>query len=131
MTDASLVHVASRQYRLACNWKVFVDNYLVRACQCGGQLSACKQPWTCQCCLDALEPSDRQASSLQDGGYHVEVAHPGLAAGLHLLGYRSELYERVSIQSCPPKAAAAQPRLGEMDNQPYCRLAAGTYHGML
>ena len=30
MTDAALVHVASRQYRLACNWKVFVDNYLVR-----------------------------------------------------------------------------------------------------
>jgi choline monooxygenase len=30
MTDAGLVHVASRQYRLRCNWKVFVDNYLVR-----------------------------------------------------------------------------------------------------
>lgn len=29
MTDAGLVHVASRQYRLRCNWKVFVDNYLV------------------------------------------------------------------------------------------------------
>ena len=26
-----LVHVASREYELGCNWKVFVDNYLVRA----------------------------------------------------------------------------------------------------
>ncbi|KAL4856982.1 Choline monooxygenase [Chlorella vulgaris] len=26
--DKHLVHVASRQYELACNWKVFVDNYL-------------------------------------------------------------------------------------------------------
>jgi hypothetical protein len=36
-----LVHVASRSYELACNWKVFVDNYLV-----GGRLpwlDACRQ----------------------------------------------------------------------------------------
>lgn len=30
MADDSLVHVASRQYTLNCNWKVFCDNYLVR-----------------------------------------------------------------------------------------------------
>ncbi|KAI3425186.1 hypothetical protein D9Q98_008955 [Chlorella vulgaris] len=28
IADKQLVHVASRQYELACNWKVFVDNYL-------------------------------------------------------------------------------------------------------
>ena len=27
--DESLQHVASREYNLRCNWKVFADNYLV------------------------------------------------------------------------------------------------------
>lgn len=31
MTDSHLQHVASRLYTLNCNWKVFCDNYLVRA----------------------------------------------------------------------------------------------------
>lgn len=30
MADARLQHVRSRSYELACNWKVFSDNYLVR-----------------------------------------------------------------------------------------------------
>ncbi|KAL4423240.1 hypothetical protein ABPG77_000032 [Micractinium sp. CCAP 211/92] len=64
-----LTHVASREYELRCNWKVFVDNYL-------------------------------------DGGYHVSVAHPELAAGLDLSSYRSITYERLSIQSC--RTAGAQ-----------------------
>ncbi len=34
----------------------------------------------------------------QDGGYHVPVAHPGLAAGLDMNSYRSELFENISIQ---------------------------------
>ena len=38
MTESGLVHVASRQYRLACNWKVFVDNYLVRTCRTAGRV---------------------------------------------------------------------------------------------
>jgi choline monooxygenase len=41
---------------------------------------------------------------MQDGGYHVSVAHPELAAGLDLGSYRSELFERLSIQSCQPAA---------------------------
>ena len=65
-----------------------------------------------------IELTDSQACYLQDGGYHVEVAHPDLAAGLDLPSYRSELYERVSIQSCAPKAAAAEPRLGELNSWP-------------
>ena len=28
--DGSLQHVATREYCLHCNWKVFADNYLVR-----------------------------------------------------------------------------------------------------
>ncbi len=30
ITDRSLQHVASREYNLQCNWKVFADNYLVQ-----------------------------------------------------------------------------------------------------
>lgn len=33
-----------------------------------------------------------------DGGYHVPFAHPGLADGLDMSSYHSELYENVSIQ---------------------------------
>lgn len=33
-----------------------------------------------------------------DGGYHVPIAHPGLAAQLDLGGYRSELHPRLSLQ---------------------------------
>ncbi len=29
MMDDSLRHVATREYSLKCNWKVFADNYLV------------------------------------------------------------------------------------------------------
>ena len=56
---------------------------------------------------------------MQNGGYHEEIAHPDLAAALHLPSYRSELlYEQVSIQTCPPKAPAAEPRLGEFQPRP-------------
>jgi hypothetical protein len=33
MADGQLVHIARREYVLACNWKVFCDNYLV-SCAC-------------------------------------------------------------------------------------------------
>ncbi|KAH6837914.1 choline monooxygenase [Perilla frutescens var. hirtella] len=35
-----------------------------------------------------------------DGGYHVPYAHKGLASGLQLDSYSTEMYEKVSIQSC-------------------------------
>jgi choline monooxygenase len=57
-----LQFVARRTYRLACNWKVYVDNYL-------------------------------------DGGYHVSYLHRGLAAQLDLDSYRTDVFERYSIQS--------------------------------
>lgn len=43
MTDTSLVHIASQEYHLDCNWKVFVDNYLVRA-GAGGKPLTCFAP---------------------------------------------------------------------------------------
>jgi choline monooxygenase len=57
-----LQFVARRKYTLACNWKVYVDNYL-------------------------------------DGGYHVSYLHKGLAGQLDLDSYRTEIFERYSIQS--------------------------------
>jgi choline monooxygenase len=57
-----LQFVARRKYRLACNWKVYVDNYL-------------------------------------DGGYHVDYLHKGLAAQLDMDSYRTDVFERYSIQS--------------------------------
>lgn len=59
----SLKFAARREYELACNWKVYVDNYL-------------------------------------DGGYHVSVLHKALAGQLDLDTYVTELFPRVSIQSC-------------------------------
>ena len=37
-----LVHVASREWPLQCNWKVFVDNYLVRAGPHAAMLQGCE-----------------------------------------------------------------------------------------
>jgi choline monooxygenase len=75
--------VARRDYTLACNWKVFVDNYL-------------------------------------DGGYHVNTIHPGLAGVLDYSQYRTEVFDRTSVQSSPLRptetagdAATAQVRTGD------------------
>ncbi len=64
-----LRHVRRRSYPMACNWKVFVDNYL-------------------------------------DGGYHVSHLHHGLAGQLSMEEYRTEVFERFSIQSCPAASDA-------------------------
>lgn len=50
MCDGQLVHVASRSYSLACNWKVFVDNYLVREKHWSDPIARCSNarvddPW--------------------------------------------------------------------------------------
>ena len=68
-----LRYATSVTWEFACNWKVYVDNYL-------------------------------------DGGYHIAHLHRGLAAGLKLDTYRSELFERYSIQSVPGSGAA---RIGD------------------
>jgi choline monooxygenase len=61
--------VTRREYELACNWKVFVDNY-------------------------------------QDGGYHVNTVHPGLAGAIDYSGYRTELAEHTTVQVSPLKASS-------------------------
>lgn len=52
---------------------------------------------------------------MQDGGYHVPFAHKGLASGLQLDSYQSEIHERVSIQTCQPQqlSASSDKRLGQ------------------
>ncbi len=54
--------VAERNWDIACNWKVYVDNYL-------------------------------------DGGYHIQHMHPSLDAQLDMGSYRTEVFERFSVQS--------------------------------
>ena len=80
---ARLTWVTRRSYAMACNWKVFVDNYL-------------------------------------DGGYHIAHLHGNLASQLDLASYRTELYPRFNVQTCPahPDAGAAvgqdyQARMGQ------------------
>jgi choline monooxygenase len=58
--------VARREYDMACNWKVFVDNY-------------------------------------QDGGYHVNTVHPGLAGALDYAHYRTENHAHGGVQISPLK----------------------------
>ena len=55
MCDGQLVHVASRSYSLACNWKVFVDNYLVRdsAGLCSSRMCMAAVPVQCSMALAA------------------------------------------------------------------------------
>jgi len=70
-TPPRLLPVARREWRLACDWKVYADNFL-------------------------------------DGGYHVSVAHPALAAGFDMGTYASRLHgPRVSVQGVASAAAAA------------------------
>lgn len=47
-----------------------------------------------------------------DGGYHVPHLHRGLAAHLDLSRYRTEVFERYSVQSCPGGASADE-RIGQ------------------
>ena len=63
-----LMFAQRRVYEVACNWKVFVDNY-------------------------------------QDGGYHVNTVHPGLAGALDYSGYRTENHPFSSVQISPIKPA--------------------------
>lgn len=58
--------VRRSEYELACNWKVFVDNY-------------------------------------QDGGYHVNTVHPGLAGALDYAHYRTEPLGNTCVQISPIK----------------------------
>jgi len=56
-----LIHIKSKQYRLKCNWKVYIDNYL-------------------------------------DGGYHVPIAHKGLASLIDMKSYDRIDYQNFFLQ---------------------------------
>lgn len=47
-----------------------------------------------------------------DGGYHVPHAHPELASQIDMSRYRTEVFGRYSIQSCPGKGDAASREIG-------------------
>ena len=67
----NLRFVTKRVYRVNCNWKVFVDNYL-------------------------------------DGGYHVPVAHPALAAGVDMRTYETRVEGNTVTQTVLAAAAAGK-----------------------
>jgi choline monooxygenase len=48
-----------------------------------------------------------------DGGYHVSVLHKALAGQLDLSTYVTELFERVSIQTCRSPEGAPTERIGD------------------
>jgi choline monooxygenase len=72
----ALRFVTKRVYRVNCNWKVFVDNYL-------------------------------------DGGYHVPVAHPALAAGVDMRTYETRVEGNTVTQTVLAAAVA-----GKEKNEP-------------
>lgn len=78
MAFETLTFVERRSYKLDCNWKVYVDNYL-------------------------------------DGGYHVAYLHRGLASQLNLQSYRTEVFERFSIQTTDARAGGARQKKAGID----------------
>ena len=92
----------SRLTVLASGVQVFCDNYLD-----GGELcrAAAADGHVRRAGVQALMPPD--------AGLHVPFAHPRLAADLDLRGYTHHLFERVSVQSAPPRPdSASSERLG-------------------
>jgi choline monooxygenase len=67
----NLRFVTKRTYRVNCNWKVFVDNYL-------------------------------------DGGYHVPVAHPALAAGVDMRTYETRVEGNTVTQTVAAAVAGKE-----------------------
>ncbi|MBI3308315.1 MAG: aromatic ring-hydroxylating dioxygenase subunit alpha [Candidatus Melainabacteria bacterium] len=65
---SSLKWGGRKEYEVACNWKVYVDNYL-------------------------------------DGGYHVPTVHPELAKALNYSEYRTDIFDRSSLQHAPTQTA--------------------------
>lgn len=45
VADAGLLHVARRVYRVACDWKVYCDNFLVRVRPCSHEGPAAYAEW--------------------------------------------------------------------------------------
>eukprot|EP00249_Psilotum_nudum_P016214 c25721_g1_i1 orf=514-1227(+) len=60
-----------------------------------------------------MQPPEVFCDNYLDGGYHVPFAHGGLASNLNLQSYSTELFEKVSVQSCETKEMDDNGRLGE------------------
>ena len=82
-----------------------------------GSIGAVKLTSACQ---EWVNEEFSSTAAVQDGGYHVPFAHKALASGLSLDSYSSNLYDRLSIQSCPPQDSQLEPnkRLGKSSLQP-------------
>jgi phenylpropionate dioxygenase-like ring-hydroxylating dioxygenase large terminal subunit len=62
-----------------------------------------------------------------DGGYHVSQLHRGLAGQLDLKSYRTEIFPRLSIQSCPPPRDARPGPEGDFPE----RIGAGALYAWI
>jgi choline monooxygenase len=80
---------STHTWDVACNWKVFCDNYL-------------------------------------DGGYHIPHRHPSLDAQLDMESYRTEVFERCSVQSSGAGAGDARSAC-----DPAERIAGGALYAYL
>ena len=79
--------------------------------KCAVKLTNARQEW--------VNEHISSRAAVQDGGYHVPFAHQNLASGLSLESYSSNLYDRLSIQSCSPQDSLLEPdkRLGRSSLQ--------------
>ena len=81
-TKVAGLHLVKRvDFEVACNWKVYVDNFLE--------------------------------------GYHVPFVHPELVSLFEFSQYRTELFERYSLQWTPLDASTASPYSGNGGGQAY------------
>lgn len=67
-----------------------------------------------------------------DGGYHVAAVHPGLAGQLNLDGYRTDVFERFSIQSCSAGGQGAAGTNGNSGGSDFAeRIGGGSLYAWL
>ncbi len=59
-----------------------------------------------------------------DGGYHIAHMHPTLDAQIDMSSYRTELFARSSLQSCPPSVDDARARVDVS-----ARIGSGALYG--
>ena len=107
--ERPLSFVERQSYELDCNWKVFVDNYpdlapFLDADKLARLTWVARGRYSMKCNWKVF------VDNYLDGGYHIAHLHRGLADELKLAGYRTEVFERLSIQSSP--GSASDPRVG-------------------
>lgn len=116
-----LVHVARRSYTLACNWKVRQVNMAAWISPISNEQQQCRhlamfvsgreprctdtRPFHVQasnrfhmCNCNIYVYAQVFCDNYLDGGYHVPIAHPGLASQLDLGAYANEIHTVASLQ---------------------------------